>query len=167
MAEQNYLHAETKNYVPQLIAAADAMKAAVTRAKSYLPEGTDTSEGRVVFGTVKGDIHSIGKDICVSMLESQGFSVRDLGVDVPAEAFAEAAATADAVCLSALMTTTLPNMERAALAVRERAAIPVLVGGAVVTRDFAEGLGAGYSEDAPGCVAAVRDAIERHREHAR
>ena len=154
-------------FLPQLIAAADAMKAAVTQAKSYLPEGTDTSEGRVVFGTVKGDIHSIGKDICVSMLESQGFSVRDLGVDVPAEAFAEAAADADAVCLSALMTTTLPNMERAALAVRERAAIPVLVGGAVVTRDFADGLGAGYSEDAPGCVAAVRDAIERHREHAR
>ena len=154
-------------FLPQLIAAADAMKAAVTQAKSYLPEGTDTSEGRVVFGTVKGDIPSIGKDICVSMLESQGFSVRDLGVDVPAEAFAEAAADADAVCLSALMTTTLPNMERAALAVRERAAIPVLVGGAVVTRDFADGLGAGYSEDAPGCVAAVRDAIERHREHAR
>lgn len=153
-------------FLPQLIAAADAMKAAVTQAKSYLPEGTDTSEGRVVFGTVKGDIHSIGKDICVSMLESQGFSVRDLGVDVPAETFAEAAADADAVCLSALMTTTLPNMERAALAVRERVGVPVLVGGAVVTRDFAEGLGAGYSEDAPGCVSAVRDAIERHREHA-
>lgn len=150
-------------FLPQLIAAADAMKAAVTRAKSYLPEGTETSEGRVVFGTVKGDIHSIGKDICVSMLESQGFAVADLGVDVPAEAFAEAADAADVVCLSALMTTTLPNMERAALAVRERAAIPVLVGGAVVTRDFAEGIGAGYSEDAPGCVAAVREAIERHR----
>lgn len=150
-------------FLPQLIAAADAMKVAVERAKSYLPEGSDTSEGRVVFGTVKGDIHSIGKDICVSMLESQGFAVRDLGVDVPAEAFAEAATAADAVCLSALMTTTLPNMERAARAVRDSAGVPVLVGGAVVTRDFAETIGAGYSEDAPGCVAAVRDAIERHR----
>lgn len=151
-------------FLPQLIAAADAMKAAVARAKAHLSEGTDTSEGRVIFGTVKGDIHSIGKDICVSMLESQGYLVRDLGVDVPAEAFAEAAADADAVCLSALMTTTLPNMERAIDAIRAARAIPVLVGGAVVTRDFADGLGAGYSEDAPGCVAAVRDAIARSRE---
>ena len=61
------------------------------------------------------------------------------------------------------MTTTLPNMERAARAVRDAAGVPVLAGGAVVTRDFAETIGAGYSEDAPGCVAAVRDAIERHR----
>lgn len=151
-------------FLPQLIAAAEAMKVAVARAKSYLPAGTDSHEGRVVFGTVKGDIHSIGKDICVSMLESQGFLVDDLGVDVSAEAFARAAADADAVCLSALMTTTLPNMEKAFEAVRAVAPVPVLVGGAVVTRDFAEGLGAGYSEDAPGCVAAVRDAIGRHRE---
>ncbi|MGB4441207.1 MAG: cobalamin-dependent protein, partial [Coriobacteriia bacterium] len=151
-------------FLPQLIAAADAMKAAVARAKAHLPEGSAEHEGRVVFGTVKGDIHSIGKDICVSMLESQGYLVDDLGVDVPAEAFAEAATQADAVCLSALMTTTLPNMERAIGAIREARAIPVLVGGAVVTRDFAEGLGAGYSEDAPGCVSAVRDAIARNRE---
>ncbi len=150
-------------FLPQLIAAADAMKAAVARAKSHLPEGSATHEGRVVFGTVKGDIHSIGKDICVSMLESQGYLVDDLGVDVSAERFAEAAAAADAVCLSALMTTTLPNMERAAVAIREAADVPVLVGGAVVTRDFADGLGAGYSEDAPGCVTAVRDAIGRHK----
>ncbi len=151
-------------FLPQLIAAADAMKAAVARAKAHLPEGSAEHEGRVVFGTVKGDIHSIGKDICVSMLESQGYLVDDLGVDVPAEVFAEAATQADAVCLSALMTTTLPNMERAIGAIREARAIPVLVGGAVVTRDFAEGLGAGYSEDAPGCVSAVRDAIARNRE---
>jgi methanogenic corrinoid protein MtbC1 len=78
--------------------------------------------------------------------------------------FAEAATQADAVWLSALMTTTLPNMARAIGAIREARAIPVLVGGAVVTRDFAEGLSAGYSEDAPGCVAAVRDAIARNSE---
>ena len=146
-------------FLPQLIAAADAMKAAVGRAKSYLPEGTDSHEGRVVFGTVKGDIHSIGKDICVSMLESQGFLVEDLGVDVSPERFAEAAARSDVVCLSALMTTTLRNMEHAIAAIRARAEVPVLVGGAVVTRDFAESLGAGYSEDAPGCVSAVRGVI--------
>ncbi|MHB8761233.1 MAG: homocysteine S-methyltransferase family protein [Coriobacteriia bacterium] len=150
-------------FLPQLIAAAEAMKVAVDRAKTHLPEGESTHEGRVVFGTVKGDIHSIGKDICVSMLESQGFRVEDLGVDVPPEAFAAAAIEADAVCLSALMTTTLKGMEQAVGAVRAAADVPVLVGGAVVTRDFAEGLGAGYSEDAPGCVTAVREAIARHR----
>jgi 5-methyltetrahydrofolate--homocysteine methyltransferase len=154
-------------FLPQLIAAAEAMKAAVSRAKSHLPEGTASHEGRVVFGTVKGDIHSIGKDICVSMLESQGFLVDDLGVDVPAERFAEAARDADAVCLSALMTTTLKGMEAAITAIRDVSGAPVLVGGAVVTRDFAEGIGAGYSEDAPGCVTAVRDAIARRGEQSR
>ncbi|MEL7667082.1 MAG: homocysteine S-methyltransferase family protein [Actinomycetota bacterium] len=153
-------------FLPQLIAAADAMKAAVERAKSHLPEGSDANEGRVVFGTVKGDIHSIGKDICVSMLESQGFLVEDLGVDVSAERFVEAARDADAVCLSALMTTTLPNMERAVAAIREQADVAVFVGGAVVTSDFASGLGAGYSEDAPGCVRAVRGAVATRKGNA-
>lgn len=148
-------------FLPQLIVAAEAMKAAVTAAKAHLPEGERTSEGAVVFGTVKGDIHSIGKDICISMLESQGFTVVDLGVDVPAERFADAAADADVVCLSALMTTTLPGMESAVKLVTERAGIPVLVGGAVVTADYAVSIGAGYSSDAPGCVTAVREAIAR------
>lgn len=149
-------------FLPQLIAAAEAMKAAVGRAKSHLPEDTDTTVGRVAFGTVKGDIHSIGKDICISMLESQGFHVEDLGVDVTPERFAEAARAADVVCLSALMTTTLPNMERSVLAIREAADVPVLVGGAVVTPEVAVSFGAGYSEDAPGCVSAVRDAVARN-----
>jgi len=150
-------------FLPQLIAAAEAMKAAVVRAKTYLPEGSSTHEGRVVFGTVKGDIHSIGKDICVSMLESQGFLVEDLGVDVPLERFVDSADAADAVCLSALMTTTLGTMERTVTAIREHADVPVFVGGAVVTRDFADRIGAGYSEDAPGCVRVVRDAVVARR----
>ncbi len=148
-------------FLPQLIAAADAMKAAVTAAKAHLPEGERTSEGVVAFGTVKGDIHSIGKDICISMLESQGFTVMDLGVDVPAERFADAASDADVVCLSALMTTTLPGMEATVRLVTEQAGVPVLVGGAVVTADYAASIGAGYSSDAPGCVTAVREAIAR------
>ena len=154
-------------FLPQLIAAADAMRLAVERAKSHLPEGERAHAGRVVFGTVKGDIHSIGKDICISMLESQGYLVDDLGVDVTPEAFAGAATGADAVCLSALMTTTLPAMERAVVAVREAAGVPVFVGGAVVTRDFAEGIGAGYSADAPGCVSVVSDAIAAAKESGR
>jgi 5-methyltetrahydrofolate--homocysteine methyltransferase len=146
-------------FLPQMMVAADAMKAAVARVKTHLPEG-GASAGRVVFATVRGDVHSIGKDICVSLLESQDFAVDDLGVDVYADAVVEAVGTADVVCLSALMTTTLPAMEATVSALREAApATPVLVGGAVVTAEWAASIGAGYSKDAPGCVEAVRAAV--------
>ena len=149
-------------FLPQMMIAADAMKAAVARIKTHLPDSADSSEGRVVFATVKGDIHSIGKDICVSLLESQGFDVVDLGVDVPVETVVDAAGDADAVCLSALMTTTLPSMRATVEAVRATSpAKAVFVGGAVVTPEWADSIGAGYSADAPGCVSAVRGAIPR------
>ncbi len=147
-------------FLPQMMVAAEAMKAAVARVKEHLPEGgAGSSAGRVAFATVKGDIHSIGKDICVSLLESQGFDVEDLGVDVAIERVVSAAQAADAVCLSALMTTTLPAMRETVDAVREvRSDVPVFVGGAVVTAEWAASVGAGYSADAPGCVEAVRAA---------
>jgi 5-methyltetrahydrofolate--homocysteine methyltransferase len=146
-------------FLPQMMVAADAMKAAVERVKTHLPEG-GASAGRVVFATVRGDVHSIGKDICVSLLESQDFAVDDLGVDVHAETVVEAAGAADVVCLSALMTTTLPAMEATVLALREAAPkTPVFVGGAVVTAEWAASIGAGYSKDAPGCVEAVRASV--------
>lgn len=148
-------------FLPQLLVAADAMKAAVERVRTYLPESATHAAGRVTFATVKGDIHSIGKDICVSLLESQGFDVEDLGVDVETERIVDSARETDVVCLSALMTTTLPSMERAAKAVAEEAKRPVLVGGAVVTGEWAASIGAGYASDAPGCVGAVRAAVER------
>ncbi len=152
-------------FLPQLMVAADAMKAAVARVKLHLPEGENASAGDVVFATVKGDVHSIGKDICVSMLESQGFVVTDLGVDVGRDELLAASDGADVVCLSALMTTTLPAMEAAVAAIKALAPhVAVLVGGAVVTAQYAQDIGAdGYSADAPGCVDAVRRAIERKR----
>ncbi len=148
-------------FLPQMMVAAEAMKAAVARVKEHLPEGgADASPGRVAFATVKGDIHSIGKDICVSLLESQGFDVEDLGVDVAQDTVMEAAARSDAVCLSALMTTTLPAMEQTVTALRaSHPGLPVFVGGAVVTAEWAAQVGAGYSADAPGCVEAVRTAV--------
>jgi 5-methyltetrahydrofolate--homocysteine methyltransferase len=148
-------------FLPQLMIAADAMKAAVARVKEHLPEGSaGVHAPKVAFATVKGDIHSIGKDICVSLLESQGFDVLDLGVDVPAERVLEAAVQVQAVCLSALMTTTLPAMRDIVEQVRAASAdMPVFVGGAVVTAEWAESIGAGYSADAPGCVQVVREAI--------
>jgi 5-methyltetrahydrofolate--homocysteine methyltransferase len=150
-------------FLPQMMVAADAMKAAVERVKTHLPEGGGESAGRVLFATVKGDVHSIGKDICASLLESQGFDVTDLGVDVAVEVVLDAAPRADIVCLSALMTTTLPAMETTVAAVRDTVHVPVLVGGAVVTAEWAASIGAGYSADAPGCVAAVRAAIAAKR----
>jgi len=100
-------------------------------------------------------------------LESQGFDVIDLGVDVPVETVVEAAAAADAVCLSALMTTTLPSMRATVEAVRAvEPGKAVLVGGAVVTPEWADSIGAGYSADAPGCVSAVRTAIAEGRARA-
>jgi 5-methyltetrahydrofolate--homocysteine methyltransferase len=148
-------------FLPQLIVAADAMKAAVGAVRSHLPAGSSTSAGTAVFATVKGDVHSIGKDICVSLLESQDFRVVDLGVDVPADDIVAAAQGADAVCLSALMTTTLPAMEATVAALRDAApGLPVLTGGAVVTAEWAASIGAGYAADAPGCVDAVRSAVE-------
>jgi len=151
-------------FLPQLMVAAEAMKAAVAQVKTHLPEGEHDSAGTVVFATVKGDVHSIGKDICVSLLESQGYSVTDLGVDVGTEEVLAAAndTNADAVCLSALMTTTLPSMERTVAAVKGMTPkVAVLVGGAVVTEQYARTIGAdGYSADAPGCVSAVRAAID-------
>ena len=149
-------------FLPQMMVAAEAMKSAVARVKELLPEGgSGTEAGRVAFATVKGDIHSIGKDICVSLLESQGFVVCDLGVDVAVERVLDAAKNVDAVCLSALMTTTLPAMEQTVVAVRKwDRHLPVFVGGAVVTAEWADGIGAGYSADAPGCVNAVREALE-------
>lgn len=149
-------------FLPQMMVAAEAMKAAVARVKELLPEGAGEPVGRVVFATVKGDIHSIGKDICVSLLESQGFEVDDLGVDVGQERVLEASATADAVCLSALMTTTLPAMQATVEAVRASSpSAAVFVGGAVVTPEWARQIGAGYAPDAPGCVEAVRASVEK------
>lgn len=151
-------------FLPQLMVAADAMKAAVSQAKSYLSaeDAAATQKGKVAFATVKGDIHSIGKDICISLLESQGYVVENLGVDVSPEEVLEAtkASSADVVCLSALMTTTLPNMQATVdLMAEQLPLIPVLVGGAVVTDDWAASIGARYSADAPGCVAEVGRAI--------
>ena len=153
-------------FLPQMMIAAEAMKVAVARVKTHLPDSAGSSAGRVVFATVKGDIHSIGKDICVSLLESQGFDVNDLGADVATERVLDAIApvgdaAVDAVCLSALMTTTLPAMKTTVEAVRlTTPGLPVFVGGAVVTAEWAESIGAGYSADAPGCVSVVAAAIK-------
>jgi 5-methyltetrahydrofolate--homocysteine methyltransferase len=114
----------------------------------------------VVIGTVKGDLHDIGKNLVAMMMEGAGFEVVDLGVDVESEAFVKGAVEhkADVIALSALLTTTMPAMESTVKAVKEAGMeVKTIVGGAPVTQGFADEIGAdGYSPDAPGAVLLVR-----------
>jgi len=149
-------------FLPQLMVAADAMKTAAEQAKSYFPaqegESDQHSSATVVFATVKGDIHSIGKDICCSLLESQGIKVVNLGVDVSTERIIAAVEEhkAGAVCLSALMTTTLPAMVESSKALQANYPdLPILLGGAVVTKDWAEAQNGLFEKDAPSLAARI------------
>jgi 5-methyltetrahydrofolate--homocysteine methyltransferase len=156
-------------FLPQMMLAAGAMKVAVTRIKEHLPEtAADAIAGKVLFCTVEGDAHSIGKDICVALLESQGFKVLDLGVDVPAAEIIAAARAEDVavICHSALRTPPLPTMNATVEEIyRELPAFApggnraVAVGGAVVTERWAESVNAAYGSDAPACVRLVQSIV--------
>jgi 5-methyltetrahydrofolate--homocysteine methyltransferase len=144
-------------FLPQVMQAAEAMKRAVARLRRDLPADAAGDRGVVVLATVAGDIHSIGKDIVATLLESQGFKVIDLGVDVAPEIVLEAARSnaADIVGLSALMTTTLASMQETVRLLAEAGSTPVIVGGAVLTREWADSIGASYAGDAIEAVEAV------------
>ena len=152
-------------FVPELLLAARAMKGSLELIRPLLAASGQRPAGRVVIGTVKGDLHDIGKNIVASMLEGGGFEVIDLGADVAPEKFVDAIQRSDAnlVCLSALLTVTMPSMRTTIEALKQagvRERVKVLVGGAPVTRQFAQQIGAdGYSEDAPGSVALAREMI--------
>jgi 5-methyltetrahydrofolate--homocysteine methyltransferase len=147
-------------FVPEMLMAAMAMKGGLEILRPHLSAGEAKPAGVVVIGTVKGDMHDIGKSLVGMMLEGSGFQVIDLGIDVPAERFVAAAEAhqADIVGLSALLTTTMPAMQATVARFRERNAGPrIIVGGAPVNQAFAERIGAdGYGEDAPGAVALAR-----------
>jgi len=147
-------------FVPEMLMAAQAMKAGLEVLKPYLSSEAAVSSGTVVLGTVKGDLHDIGKNLVAMLMEGGGFNVVDLGVDIDAKQFVKAAAEhkADVVALSALLTTTLPAMEATIGAIQEAAIdTKVIIGGAPVTAAFAEQIGAdGYSQDAPGAVRQAR-----------
>lgn len=151
-------------YLPQLLMSAEAASAVFDALKAFLPQkGKDEGRG-VVLATVKGDIHDIGKNIVKVLLESYGFSVYDLGKDVAAEAVLAAVEKTGAtlVGLSALMTTTLPAMEEAvALLKKKHAAVRVMVGGAVLTEEYAARIGAdAYCPDAMAAVAFAKRCYE-------
>lgn len=160
MDEVGRRFAEGEFFVPEMLQAAHAMKAGMEVLKPYMTKGSTDSKGTIVIGTVKGDLHDIGKNLVAMMLEGAGFRVIDLGVDVDTERFLAAAEenNADIICMSALLTTTMPGMEAVIKAIRERELnYKTMVGGAPVTQSFAEKIGAdGYGEDAPAAVEVAR-----------
>jgi 5-methyltetrahydrofolate--homocysteine methyltransferase len=149
-------------FVPELLLAARAMKAAMALIRPLLVASGAKSAGRVAVGTVKGDLHDIGKNLVASMLEGGGFEVLDLGADVAPEKFIEAVKEkgAQVVCLSALLTVTMPAMKTTIEALKQagvRGSVKVLVGGAPVTAQYASEIGAdGYGENANSAVALTR-----------
>jgi len=160
-------YAAGEMFLPDLVLAGEAMKAAVAVLEPEMKRrGTKRQMlGTVVMGTVEGDIHDIGKTLVATMLSATGFQVYDLGVDVPVETFLEKAreTNADVVGLSALLTTTMVKQKTVIEALEEaglRPQVKVMVGGAPVTRSWAEEIGAdGYSEDAIGAVAVTKELV--------
>ena len=149
-------------FVPELLLAARAMKAALALIRPHLASSGAQPAGRVVIGTVKGDLHDIGKNIVASMLEGGGFEITDLGADVSPEKFVDAvrANRANLVCLSALLTVTMSSMKttiEALSAAGLRGQAKIMVGGAPVTQRYADEIGAdGYGENAAVAVAMAR-----------
>ncbi|MBG91535.1 MAG: corrinoid protein [SAR202 cluster bacterium] len=145
-------------FVPEVLVAARAMKAGMEHIEPILSASGVEPAGIVVMGTVKGDLHDIGKNLCIMMLRGSGFVVVDLGVDTSPEEFIEAVEDNEARVLgmSALLTTTMPNMGRTVEAFEEigsRDIVKVMVGGAPLTQEFADDMGAdGYGKDAISCV---------------
>ncbi|HJN85529.1 MAG: corrinoid protein [Dehalococcoidia bacterium] len=145
-------------FVPEVLVAARAMKAGMAHLEPILSESGIRPKGVVVTGTVKGDLHDIGKNLCVMMLRGAGFTVHDLGVDIRPEEFIDAVAEhgAQVLGMSALLTTTLPNMGKTIEAFEEaelRGTVKIMVGGAPLSQEFADDMGAdGYGKDAMACV---------------
>jgi len=153
-------------FVPEVLLAANAMKAGMAILRPLLAETGVERIGKVVIGTVKGDIHDIGKNLVAMMLEGAGFEVIDLGINTPVEQFLEALEEhqPEIIGMSALLTTTMPNMGRTIEAFIDagvRDDVKIMVGGAPVTQEFADEMGAdGYGKDAMACVSLARDLVE-------
>lgn len=165
MAEVGRLFEEGEYFVPEMLISARAMKSAMALLKPYLQQADVKFAGTVVIGTVKGDLHDIGKNLVSLMLEGAGFQVKDLGSDVLPEKYIEAVreTNANIIAMSALLTTTMVNMKATVDALQAaglRDQVKVMVGGAPVTDSFARQIGAdGYAPDASRAVAVARTLV--------
>jgi len=153
---------ENEYFVPELLIAARAMKGCLELIKPLLAAKGTEPIGRVLIGTVKGDLHDIGKNLVSAMLEGGGFEVTDLGVDVSPEKFIQAIKekNINIVALSALLTTTMPAMKTTIDAFKasgDRAKVKIMIGGAPVTQQYSDEIGAdGYSDNASSAVSLAR-----------
>lgn len=149
-------------FVPELLMAARAMKGSLNLIQPLLKVGQTESKGKILIGTVQGDLHDIGKNIVGSMLEGSGFQVINLGTDVSPQKFVDAIKTHNAqiVAMSALLTTTMMSMETTINAIRDaglRDNVKIMIGGAPVSQSFSDRIGAdGYSDNANGAVKLAR-----------
>lgn len=166
MQEVGQLFEDGEYFVPEMIISARAMLAGLAVLKPLLVEANIQTLGKVVAGTVKGDLHDIGKNLVCMMLEGAGFEVIDLGTDVTPEKFVEAVQKHGAVLvgLSALLTTTMPNMKVTVEAFKTaglRQQVKIMIGGAPVTEEYARSIGAdGYAPDASRAVNLARALVE-------
>lgn len=165
MSEVGRLFEDGEFFVPEMLIAARAMQAGMNILKSHLAEGDLGAAGTAVIGTVAGDLHDIGKNLLGMMMEGAGFSVIDLGTDVSPEDFVAAANEhqTDLVCMSALLTTTMPIMEETIKAIEYagiREKVKVLVGGAPVTKEYADKIGAdGFAPDASQATRLAKEVL--------
>ena len=149
-------------YIPEVLLAARAMKGAMAVLKPYLAHSTQKDAGKVVIGTVKGDLHDIGKNLVVMMMEGAGYDVTDLGADVSTEEFVDAVRSGNPlfIGMSALLTTTMKEMRQTILALENEglwSGVRIIVGGAPVTERFAKEIAAdGYAPDATSVVAMMK-----------
>lgn len=164
MGEVGRLFEDGEYYVPEMLVAARAMKAGLYILRPLLVDSGVEPVGKVVMGTVKGDLHDIGKNLVSMMLEGAGFEIVDLGTDVPSEKFVAALQDdIDIVGLSALLTTTMPSMESTIKAIETaglRDQVKIIVGGAPLTADYARKIGAdGFAPDAGQAVTLAKTLI--------
>ena len=164
MSEVGRLFEEQEYYVPEMLLSATAMQGGLAILKPLLAASGVMAGPQIAFGTVKGDLHDIGKNLVIMMLEGAGFQVIDLGVDVPPEKFLEAVkGGAQLVGMSAMLTTTMPNMKvtiEALKAAGVRDNVKIMIGGAPLTQVYAEQIGAdGYSPDASAAVRKVKELV--------
>jgi 5-methyltetrahydrofolate--homocysteine methyltransferase len=164
MAEVGRLFEEGEYFVPEMLIAARAMKAGLELLKPLLVDSGIEPMGVVAIGTVKGDLHDIGKNLVAMMMEGAGFEIMDLGTDVSPEKFVEAVQNgANIIGLSALLTTTMPSMAGTLEALKEagvRDQVKVLIGGAPVTTEYANQIGAdGYAPDASQAATLAKEFV--------
>lgn len=165
MAEVGQRFENGDYFVPEMLIAARAMQTGMTVLKPKLQQADVKAIGTVVIGTVKGDLHDIGKNLVSMMLEGAGFEIKDLGTDVSPDKFVNAAREnkAQIVAMSALLTTTMPNMKTTLEALKEagiRDQVKVMIGGAPVTENYSNHIGAdGYAPDASRAVAVAKSLL--------